>query len=325
MTKPIITIIGLGLTGTSIGLGLQRSENNFELVGHDKEHTAVQTARKLGAVHRTEWNLHAACAGADLIVLAVPLGELNDLFTHIGEDLKPTCLVFPLVNVMQPAIAVAAQQLASHSHFVVGHPVLAGVGGLLSPRADLFEEVVFGLAAGAQTDPAAIQLASDFVERLGAKPLFVDAQEHDGIIAGVEQLSQVLAAALMQTNTAAPGWREARRLAGRPFAQATDLGHSAEHLFSAFQSNRANLLQRVDQLQQVLADWRDLLALDAPADEKHPLRVALAQVEQERAEWEAQAMLKRWEDLPTPAVAAEPHGMLRQMFFGNLMGKGNKK
>ena len=324
MTKPIITIIGLGLTGTSIGLGLQRGENNFELVGHDKEHSAVQTARKLNAVHRSEWNLHAACAGADLIVLAVPLGELNDLFTHIREDLKPTCLVFPLVNVMQPAIAVAAEQLASHSHFVVGHPVLAGVGGLLSPRADLFEEVVFGLAAGAQTDPAAIQLASDFVERLGAKPLFVDAQEHDGIIAGVEQLSQVMAAALMQTNTTAPGWREARRLAGRPFAQATELGHSAEHLFSAFQSNRANLLQRLDQLQQVLADWRDLLALDAPTDDKHPLRVALAQVENDRAEWEAQAMLKRWEDLPVPTTT-ESHGMLRQMFFGNLMGKGNKK
>ena len=54
MTKPIITIVGLGLTGASMGLGLQREEANFEIVGHDKMPEVAQEARRLGAVQRTE-------------------------------------------------------------------------------------------------------------------------------------------------------------------------------------------------------------------------------------------------------------------------------
>ena len=108
MAKPIIAIIGLGLTGASLGLGLQRTPGNFEIVGHDKNPEAAQAARKLGAVQRTEWNLHAACERADMVVLAVPLSELPELFTHIGQDIKPNVLVFAIVNVMQPAIALAA-------------------------------------------------------------------------------------------------------------------------------------------------------------------------------------------------------------------------
>jgi prephenate dehydrogenase len=206
MAKPIITIIGLGVTGASLGLALQRDPGNFELVGHDKDGEATNQARRLGAVQRTSWNLHNACEGADMIVLAVPLNELGDLFTHIREDLKPETLVFATVNVMQPAIALAAEHLPKQTHFVVGHPILSGIGGVLSARADLFQDITFCLAPGLDAQPAAVQLASDLVERVGAKPLFVDAQEHDGIIAGVEQLPQVVAAALMQLSAGSQIW-----------------------------------------------------------------------------------------------------------------------
>ena len=189
MAKPIITIIGLGLTGASIGLGLQRTPGNFEIVGHDKNPEVAQQARRLGAVQRVEWNLYNACAGAELIVLAVPLSELQALFTLLSQELKPSTLVFTLVGVMQPALALAAQHLAEHRHFVVGHPIITGIGGALAARADLLAEATFCLASGPQTEPGTIQLASDFVERLGAQPLFVDVQEHDGMIAGVEQYS----------------------------------------------------------------------------------------------------------------------------------------
>ncbi len=57
MAKPIITIIGLGLTGTSMGLALQREAGEFEIVGHDKLPEVAQAACKAGAVQRTEWNL----------------------------------------------------------------------------------------------------------------------------------------------------------------------------------------------------------------------------------------------------------------------------
>lgn len=191
-----------------------------------------------------------------------------------------------------------------------------------SLRADLYEQAVFALAAGTNAEPSSVQLASDFVERIGATPLFVDAQEHDGIIAGVEQLPEVMAAALMSLSAANPGWREARRLAGRSFAGATDLGDNAAALFDEFQANRQNLLFRIRQLQRELGEWAELLEATPAEGEKHPLLIALEQAVLERATWEGQALLKNWDEAPaTPQATPEGGGFLRQMFFGNLMGR----
>lgn len=324
MAKPIISIIGLGLTGASLGLGLQRTPGNFEVVGHDKNPDVAQQARKVGAVQRTEWNLHAACERADMIVLAVPLSELQELFAHIGPDLKPTTLVLAVVKVMQPALDVAAQQLPKHTFFVVGHPILSGVGSPLTIRADLFDEVTFCLASGTQAEANAVQLASDFVERMGAKPLFVDAQEHDGIMAGVELLPQLLAAAQVRMNTSAASWRESRRLAGRQFAQSTELDYSAEQLFSALQSNRENILLRIQQLQRELAEWRELLAAEPQPGQPHPLLTVLKATVDARTEWEAQAALKNWDVTLAPEIP-QSQGAIRQMFFGNLMGRSKNR
>lgn len=322
MAKPKITIIGLGIIGTSLGLGLQREPGNFEIVGHDKDAENTARARQLSAVQRTDWNLHNACEGAELILFTLSLTELEETLPHIREDLRPETLLFAVTNVMQPTIDLAAKQLPPETHFVVGHPILTGIGAPLTARADLFDEVTFGLAPGQHTDPSAVQLASDFVERLGAKPLFVDAREHDGIIAGVEHLPQLLAATLMRLSASGPGWREARRLAGRTFAQATELDGSASQLFGALLNNRENLLQRIDQLQQELATWRELLEQEAVAEEKHPLLTILEQVVEQRQLWEAQAFLKRWEDMTTTSNSTpEGRGMFRQMFFGNMGGR----
>ncbi|MEX1018054.1 MAG: prephenate dehydrogenase/arogenate dehydrogenase family protein [Litorilinea sp.] len=367
MAKPIIAILGLGLRGASMGLALQREEATFEIVGHDRDPQATQAAKRSGAVHRTEWNLHNACEGADMIVLALPFAELEEMLGHIAEDLKPGALVFALVSLMQPTIDLADRLLPSHAHFVVGRPVLSGVGGQLEQRADLFEEIVFALAPGLQTEADAVQLASDYVERVGATPFFVDAAEHDGIVAGVEQLPQLLAAILMRQASAAPGWREARRLAGRQFAHATELGQSAEQILAALEPNRANLLHRLRALHTEMEAWMQWLAgepgsaarsatagpaggsaAESPAGQlpageaaaptnghvgrkatdkdgdtaADPLLKALTEATRARADWETSAILKKWEELPqNDAPKSGESGFLRQMFFGNLMGR----
>jgi prephenate dehydrogenase len=323
-SKPIITIIGLGLTGASMGLGLQREAGNFEIVGHDRSPEVAQAARKQGAVQRVEWNLHRAYEGAELVLFAVPFGELDELFGQMADDLTPGALVFAMTSLLQPAVETAAKRLPAKVHFVAGHPVLTGLGATPSVRADLFEQAVFALAAGIGTEPSAVQLASDFVERVGATPLFVDAQEHDGIISGVEHLPKVMGAALMRVSVGNPGWREARRLAGRNFAAATDVGQNAGALFQEFQANRQNLVYRIKQMQRELGEWAALLETTPAEGEKHPLLAALEQVVEERITWEAQALLQKWDAPPSTAqVTAEGSGFLRQMFFGNLMGKRN--
>ena len=341
MSKPIITIIGLGLTGSSMGLGLQREAGNFEIVGHDKLPEVSQAARRTGAVQRTEWNLYKAIAGAELIVVAVPLHELEELLPLLAEEIQPGTLIFAINSLLQPAIDSGARHLPDGVHFVAGHAIVAGVGMTPTPRADLFEKATFALTAGVKTDPAALQLASDFVERVGATPLFVDAQEHDGVIAGVEQLPRLLAAALMRVSAQGAGWREARRLAGRHFASGTEMGDDAAGLLAGLEANKANVLLKLQQVRQELEAWQALLEaheaaplLDAAAKEKRdrgdsaeppsPLLSALQEAVQARQTWEGQVIVKNWEEQPdTPKVTAtESTGFLRQMFLGGL---GNRQ
>jgi prephenate dehydrogenase len=320
MAKPIITILGLGTLGASLGLALQRSAAQAEIVGHDKVPEASQLARKNSVVQRVEWNLHAACEPASLIVLAMPVGEIAETLELIREDVQPNALVFVLSDVLQPAA----------QHAVVGHPIVTGVGGPVAPRADMFDKTTFVVAAGAKTDPSALELAANFVESIGAQPLFMDPVEHDGLIAGVEQLPQLLGLATVHMLAAAPGWTEARRLAGRTFAQSTDSGRSAENLYAAMRGNRANLLIRLEQFERELAAWKAWLAADGEADGEtgdetagHPLQAAIAHSRAERERWVEQAQLHDW-GVGEPAIdaGAQPSGgLLRQMFFGSWGAK----
>ena len=341
MAKPIITILGLGTTGASLGLALQGAQTQAEIVGHDKLPEAAQAARRLNAVGRLEWNLHAACSGAGLIVLAMPLDEAAETLALIAEDLAPNTLLFVLSDVLQGAADLLAKHVPGHTHAVVGHPILNGVGGPLTPRADLFEKTVFVVAAGVSTDGAALELASSFVESLGAKPLFMDPVEHDGVIAGVEQLPQLLGLALVHMLAGSPGWFEAQRLAGRTFAQSTEPGRSPQHLFTALRANRAYLWPRIEQFEAELAAWKRWLMADPqdqslagqlfgagaagaePQEAEHPLAAAIHDSSAERGRWEEQAQLGDWTAAPPPvAEAPASPGLLRQMFFGNL---GKKK
>ena len=318
--KPIIAIIGLGVTGASVGLALQQANAAVEIVGHDKLPDVAREAGKTKAVQRVEWNLYKACEGASVIVLAVPLDEADATLALLKDDIGAGTLVLMIADVLAPAATILAQQLAGKGHSVVGHPILNGVGGVIAPRADLFDKVVFVLAAGVDTDPSALELASNFVETIGAQPLYMDPQEHDGIIAGVEQLPQLLALALVHMLASSPAWYEAKRLAGRTFAQSTGLDRSGESLARSLVANRANLLLRLEQLEYELAEWKQWLAQgDALDGAENPAAAAIRFASAEREAWEAQAYLKNWEAGPAPqADTSGGNSVFRSLFLGNM-------
>lgn len=319
MANPRITIIGLGTTGISLGLALMQSGSPLEIVGHDKEPTTGQDARKRNAVHRTEWNFYKACEGASMIVLAIPLGEVGATLDLLRDDLQPTTMVLALNSVFAPVLQMFADKLPAHGNAVVGHPILNGVAGTLAPRADLFQKAVFCLAAGPATNPDALQLAADFVDTAGAQPLFVDPHEHDGISAEVDALPRLLGAALLHMAAASPGWAEAQRLAGVAFARATQPDRSAQSLYAELTANRENVLQRLDQFTRELAAWRTWLTADGTGDQ-HPLQVALVDVEEERLHWEGQALRHDWDPRAPSSSQDENPGMLRQLFLGGMFG-----
>ncbi len=313
-TTAKITIVGLDLIGTSIGLSLRENAGSYQVIGHDREPTRMNEAKQLGAIDSTTWNLHSACENASLVVATEPLSELPEFLQQIREDVAEGAVIFGIGPVMQPALAIAANNLPEGIHFVAGRPVHSDLSSEPEPRSELFKESTFCIGAGTQTESSALELVSNLLARLGAKPLYIDPLEHDGIVAAVEQLPEILAAALFQAVHDAPGWSESQKLAGRRFALSTALEASAEELAASLFANRETILQRLDQLSALLESWRGHLN----AEDAKPLEEELDGLVLGRAKWERDAKLRDWDRLTEPTSREDYGSSLGQMFFGSL-------
>lgn len=314
MSELTAAIVGLGTTGTSLGLALKQARAEFRVLGHDRDRGRLAVAGKLGAVDKTHWNLHRTVEPADLTVLAVPGSELPDLLPLLGETWKARSLVVILTSAMQPALALAEEHLPEQVAWVLANPVLLGINAPIREREDLFRDVLFCLVPGRDTAPETMQVAHNLIEHLGAKPHYVDALEHDGLVAGVEHTAHLLAAAYMHAAASGAGWSDARKLAGRAFHQATDSTLSPQHLQATLLANREYVSAWLTVMQRELAVWQQLL-MEADGEE---LLGRLEDQDEARARWLKGASLQDWSEDRTPAVESSAGSVMRQMFLGRL-------
>lgn len=253
-----IAIVGLGLIGTSAGLALRRYQDKVTVVGHDRDLGVAGMAKKLGAVDRTEWNLISTVAGADRVLLALPLAEMRETLQAIAADLKPGCIVMDTAEVKGPVLAWARELLPDNVSFVGGHPiVISEKTGQEGARADLFERKLFCLVADVAAQAGAVHLAADLVEALGGKPFFMDATEHDGMAAAVEHLPMVMAAVLTTIAGRSSGWSDMRKVAGGQFYTGTALVvNSGQAAAAGLLANREHLLYWLDAFIAEISQWR---------------------------------------------------------------------
>ena len=264
MTKPTITIVGLGVIGASIGLTLRKSGGNFQLIGHDREPSVAAKARKLNAVDKTAWNLINAIEEADLILLAIPVSAVRGTLEAMAPYLKEGCLIMDTCSVKRPVMQWADEILPDTVSFVGGDPIVqvpAGELGQSGPdlaSETLFQNRMFCICPSSRSAPQAVRLAADLVSTLGGHPYFLDAEEHDGLVAGVEHLPLAMAAALLSAVSHSAGWREMRKVAGDTFMRATDLaGASADALRGTSLTNADNLVRWIDETIRRLYEIRN--------------------------------------------------------------------
>lgn len=267
--KPRLTIIGLGHLGTSIGLALKKTGAELEIVGHDKDRQVIAAAQKSGAVDKGEWNLYNACDGAGLIVLAMPLAGVLENLQLLKDDIAPGVIVTDTASVKTPVLQ-AASGFKPGVHFIGGNPIIRPAldSSVTNPEAnaDLFQNAVYCLTPTAATDPDAVQVMTGFVSMLGAKTLFLDAEEHDGLAAGAQHLELMMESVLLKTTTASHGWRELNKFAGSDFFDATALAsRDAASASQILLTQREPLRLWVDQYTETLRQLQMLLAQNDPA------------------------------------------------------------
>jgi prephenate dehydrogenase len=163
---------------------------------------------------------------------------------------------------------------------------------LNAARADLFQNGVIAVTVPQGTVEGALKLAADFVVLLGAQPFFADLAEVDGVMASVQLLPGLSAAALAEVVTNQPGWSDIRKLAGKPYSSATQPLDREEStaLAGAILQNRANTIRVLDEYIATLASLRK----DIAEENKKDLQTRLERARRGRTQWQLERAKGDW-------------------------------
>jgi prephenate dehydrogenase len=326
-----ITIIGLGQIGASIGLAVKAHGVNVTLVGHDKDQRAAKAAQDAGAVDTWKYNLPDSVREAHIVVLAVPFSEVRETLEAITPDLQEGTLVLDTA-LSKGMVAAWAKELIPQGRFYVGlfpaiHPDrLHGIDyGVAAAHADLFEKGVMVVTAPYGTPENVFKLATDFVTLLGSFPLLMDTTEADGLLGKVHVLPQLAAAALLDATLDQPGWQDAKKLAGRPYAAVTSgLGYhdDALSLRDAALENRENMVRLLNSYINSLLQLRDAIE---DGDAK-VLGTRLDNAWKGRVRWFEERAEASWLRGETTKADTPSFGeRLNHMFFGTAFEDRSKK
>ena len=189
-----VALIGLGLIAGSMAHAMREAGLAGEVVGFARSEATRDTAREIGLCGRIEDSAIKAVEGADLVVLAVPVGAMGEVAAEIAPHLKPGATVTDVGSVKQAVIDAVAPQLPEGVHFIPGHP-LAGTehSGPRAGFASLFRNRWWLLTPLPDSDSAAVQRLTNLLIGMGAKTDRMEAGHHDLVLAVTSHAPHLIA------------------------------------------------------------------------------------------------------------------------------------
>lgn len=194
-----VSIIGLGLIGSSIARAVRQTMPSVTLSGHDADPRVREAARALNLCNDVTDTPGAAVMDADLVILCVPLGAMAGVAQSLAADLPPEAIISDVGSSKAAVTAALAAALPDHA-IVPAHPV-AGTerSGPEAGFAALFHNRWCILTPPAGTPDSAVQQVTAFWERLGAQVEAMDAAHHDLVLAVTSHLPHLIAYTIVGT------------------------------------------------------------------------------------------------------------------------------
>ena len=198
---PRLCIIGVGLIGGSLARAVRRAAVVGEIVGAGRDEVQLRKAVALGVIDRYELDFARAVQGADIVVLAVPLGAMESVLRTIAPHCKTEAVITD-VGSAKASVVAAAQAIYGEvpARFVPGHPI-AGTerSGVEASFAELFQDRRVILTPLAHTERAAVDQVRLLWAAAGAEIVEMDVAHHDAVLAATSHLPHVLAYTLVDT------------------------------------------------------------------------------------------------------------------------------
>jgi prephenate dehydrogenase len=227
------------------------------LSAYDPDTATLELARRQEIVHVVESDPAKVLSDAELVILACPVPAILDWLGRLPDYTQGPCIVLDIGSSKRTIVA-ALESLPSNFDPLGGHPI-CGRERLSLENAErfLYRDAPFVLTPLSRTGERARSAALQIIAALGANPVWLDAGDHDRILAATSHLPYLLSSALAMATPGeaasliGPGFRSTARLAGTPSSM----------MLGVMRSNRDNVLSALDRLQEQVAALKIALIL----------------------------------------------------------------
>ncbi|MEA2309778.1 MAG: prephenate dehydrogenase [Thermoleophilaceae bacterium] len=257
-----LAVLGVGLIGGSIGLAARRQ--GCEVAGWDVDPAVLDAAAERGAVDRAAGSVAAALDGAAAAFLCAPVGALPALTRDALAAAGPDCVVTD-VGSTKRALAAATED----ERFIGGHPIAGSESsGVEHARADLFQAAAWYLTPGERSSGVLYERLHGLLVSFGARPIAIDAETHDRLLATVSHLPHVLANVLVsQAASDLTQEDEALPRVGPSFRDVTRVAGASSGIWAdIYMANAEAIAERIDDtVERLRRVAKQLRAADADA------------------------------------------------------------
>ena len=279
-----LVVVGVGLIGGSFALALKEAGAVRSVAGLGREPEAMARARALGIVDEVCATPQQAMRGADLVLLAAPVGQTGAILASLLPWLEPQTVITDAGSTKCDVVASARAALGERiGQFVPGHPIAGSESnGPDAARAELYRGKKAVLTPLPENDPALVERVANAWRDCGALIHTLSPLDHDRVFAAVSHLPHLLAYALVDDIAAKPHAGMLFQYAASGFRDFTRIAGSSPEMWRDISlANREALLTELD---AYLAQLTSLRATLAAADGRG-LETVFANAQRARREW----------------------------------------
>jgi len=257
-----LAVIGVGLMGGSLALAAHKEWPEVTVVGYDSDPQALGEALSRGVLSEAADSAGAAASGSDLVVISTPVRSIPQLVKEcMAAEVTPR-LITDLGSTKTQVMRLLDPE--ARTRFIGGHPMCGGeTAGVRYARANLFEGATYFLSPPAELPGPLFEIMHGFVSRLGARPITIEPETHDRIMALISHVPHVLANVMMSEvggfqhrgrralYCAGPSFRDLTRVAGaNPVMWGEIFLENREALVDALRAIAGDIQQFCDDLER---------------------------------------------------------------------------